>query len=283
MPTLRIAFLCGYTAKLARAGLIRDASENFVEASRLQVQLVELQQWVVTSGARVLVIFEGRDAAGKGGAIKRVMQHLNPRFAKVVALPVPSQRQQGQWYFQRYLEHLPAAGEIVLMDRSWYNRAGVEHVLGYCTPAEYERFLGQVPSIERMLVEDGIILLKYWFSVSDDEQQKRFTARLKDPIRRWKLSDTDLKSITKWADYSRAKDAMFAVTDIPEAPWWTVESDNKKSARLNMISHLLSQVPYKKVPQKKLSIPERPADNYERPPRELYKYVPDLAAELDRN
>jgi polyphosphate kinase 2 len=252
------------------------------ELARLQVQLVEMQQWVVASGARVLVIFEGRDAAGKGGAIKRVMQYLNPRSADVVALQVPSQREKSQWYFQRYLEHLPGAGEIVLMDRSWYNRAGVEHVLGYCTTDEYERFLRQVPLLERMLVEDGIILLKYWFSVSDDEQQKRFKSRLKDPMRRWKLSDTDLMSITKWENYSRAKDAMFAATDIPEAPWWTVESDNKKSARLNMISHLLGQIPYKRVAPKKLTLPERPrADKYERPAKELYKYVPDHAADLD--
>jgi polyphosphate kinase 2 len=251
------------------------------ELERLQVQLVEMQQWVVASGARVLVIFEGRDAAGKGGAIKRVMQYLNPRSAHVVALPVPNQREKSQWYFQRYLQHLPGAGEIVLMDRSWYNRAGVEHVLGYCTTDEYERFLRQVPLVERMLVEDGIILLKYWFSVSDDEQQKRFKSRLKDPMRRWKLSDTDLLSITKWESYSRAKDAMFAASDIPEAPWWTVESDNKKSARLNIISHLLTQIPYKKVAPKKLSLPARPdADKYERPARELYKYVPDHAADL---
>ena len=251
------------------------------DLERLQVQLVEMQQWVVTSGVRVLVIFEGRDAAGKGGAIKRVMQYLNPRSAHVVALSVPSQREKGQWYFQRYLQHLPTAGEIVLMDRSWYNRAGVEHVLDYCSADEYERFLRQVPMIERMIVEDGIILLKYWFSVSDEEQQKRFKSRLKDPMRRWKLSETDLLSITKWESYSRAKDAMFAATDIPEAPWWTVESDDKKSARLNMISHFLSQIPYKKVAAKKIMLPKRPgADNYERPARELYKFVPDHAADL---
>jgi polyphosphate kinase len=265
-----------------RSGPTKAAYET--ELKRLQVQLVEMQQWVVASGARVLVIFEGRDAAGKGGAIKRVTQYLNPRSARVVALPTPTQREKGQWYFQRYLKHLPAGGELVLMDRSWYNRAGVEHVLGYCTPEEYERFIGQVPSIERMLVEDGIVLLKYWFSVSDEEQQRRFKSRLKDPMRRWKLSDTDLQSIAKWEDYSRAKDAMFAATDIPEAPWWTVESDNKKSARLNMISHLLSQVPYKTVAPKKLSLPDRPrAEGYKRPARELYKYVPDHAASLDRN
>lgn len=251
------------------------------ELKRLQIELVEMQQWVVASGARVLVIFEGRDAAGKGGAIKRVMQYLNPRSAKVVALPQPSEAERGQWYFQRYIERLPSAGEMVLMDRSWYNRAGVEHVLGFCTPQQYDRFLRQVPILERLLVEDGIILIKYWFSVSDDEQQKRFKSRLKDPMRRWKLSTTDLLSITEWESYSRAKDAMFAVTDIPEAPWWTIESDDKKAARINTISHLLSQIPFKKVKQKAIVLPKRPtADDYERPARELYKYVPDRAAEL---
>ena len=253
------------------------------ELERLQIELVAMQQWVISSGARILVIFEGRDAAGKGGAIKRVMQYLNPRSARVAALPTPSERERGQWYFQRYVEHLPTAGEIVLMDRSWYNRAGVEHVLGYCTREEYERFLGQAPVMERLLVEDGILLVKYWFSVSDEEQQKRFKSRLKDPMRRWKLSKTDLQSITKWEAYSRAKDDMFKYTDIPEAPWWTIESDDKRSARLNCISHLLSQIPYEKVDPEKISLPKRPdADNYDRPARELYKYVPDRAKDLPR-
>jgi polyphosphate kinase 2 len=251
------------------------------ELERLQIELVEMQQWVVESGARILVIFEGRDAAGKGGAIKRIMEHLNPRSARVIALPKPDDREKGQWYFQRYLERLPAAGEIVLFDRSWYNRAGVEHVLGYCSSEDYEKFLHQAPILERLLVEDGIILVKYWFSVSDDEQQKRFKSRLKDPMRRWKLSETDLLSITEWEGYSRAKDAMFAVTDIPEAPWWTIESDNKKSARINAISHLLSQIPYDKVEPETIALPDRPAaDDYERPARELYKYVPDRASEI---
>jgi polyphosphate kinase 2 len=253
------------------------------ELARLQVELVAMQQWVVASGARILVICEGRDAAGKGGTIKRVMQYLNPRSARVVALPTPTEREKGQWYYQRYIERLPSAGEIVLMDRSWYNRAGVEHVLGYCTPEQYERFLHQTPIFERLLVEDGITLIKYWFSVSDDEQQKRFASRLKDPMRRWKLSETDLLSITKWEDYSRAKDDMFKVTDIPEAPWWTIESDDKRSARLNAISHLLSQVPYEKIDPPEVTLPDRPdADDYDRPARELYKYVPDHAAELPR-
>ena len=251
------------------------------ELERLQTELVEMQQWVVATGARIVVIFEGRDAAGKGGAIRRVMEYLNPRSARVVALAAPSVRERGQWYFQRYIERLPTAGEIVVMDRSWYNRAGVEHVLGYCSDEEYERFLRQVPVLERLLVEDGIILIKYWFSVSDDEQQKRFTSRLKDPMRRWKLSKTDLQSIVKWEGYSRAKDAMFQVTDIPEAPWWTVESDDKKSARINAISHLLSQIPYERREPEPIKIPDRPvSDDYVRPARELYKYVPDHAAEL---
>ncbi|MET4703678.1 polyphosphate kinase 2 [Frigoribacterium sp. UYMn621] len=251
------------------------------ELERLQVELVQMQQWVVQSGARLLVIFEGRDAAGKGGSIKRVIQYLNPRSARVAALPAPSERERGQWYFQRYIERLPAAGEIVLMDRSWYNRAGVERVLGYCTDEEYERFLKQVPVLERLLVEDGIILVKYWFSVSDEEQQKRFKSRLNDPMRRWKLSETDLKSIVEWESYSRAKDAMFKVTDIPEAPWWTIESDDKKSARLNAISHLLTQIPWDAIEPESIELPDRPtADGYERPARELYKYVPNHAARL---
>ncbi len=201
---------------------------------RLQIELVEMQQWVASSGARVLVVFEGRDAAGKGGAIKRVTQYLNPRHARVVALPKPSKTERGQWYYQRYIERLPTKGEIVLMDRSWYNRAGVERVMQYCTDAQYQTFLRQTPIVENLLIEDGIILIKYWFSVSDDEQQARFASRLEDPMRRWKLSPTDLESIIRWEDYSRAKDAMFAATDTSESPWWTIESDDKRSARLNV-------------------------------------------------
>lgn len=251
------------------------------ELQRLQVELVGMQQWVIETGARVLVIFEGRDAAGKGGAIKRIVEYLNPRAARVVALPTPSEREKGQWYFQKYIEHLPTRGEIVLMDRSWYNRAGVERVLGYCTDDEYARFLRQVPQVERMLVEDGIILIKYWFSVSDEVQQARFQSRLDDPMRRWKLSETDLFSITRWEDYSRAKDAMFEATDHVDAPWWTIESDDKRAARLNSIHHLLSRIPYERREPEKVEIPERPnADSYERPPRDEAKYVPDHAATL---
>jgi polyphosphate kinase 2 len=251
------------------------------ELERLQIELVTMQRWVNASGARVLVIFEGRDAAGKGGSIKRVMQYLNPRTARVVALTQPDEREKGQWYYQRYIEHLPTAGEIVLMDRSWYNRAGVEHVLGYCTPQQYRRFLQQTPIVERLLVDDGIILVKYWFSVSDAEQERRFKSRLKDPMRRWKLSDTDLLSITKWEDYSRAKDDMFELTDTADAPWFTVESDDKRAARLNTINHLLSIVPYEQVSPEPVKIPPRPkADNYERPPRENFEQVPDHAAKV---
>ena len=251
------------------------------ELERLQVELVAMQRWIVSSGTRVLILFEGRDAAGKGGAIKRIVQYLNPRAARVVALSQPSEREKGQWYFQRHIEHLPSSGEIVMMDRSWYNRAGVERVMGYCTDEEYERFLAQVPVVEKMLVDDGIILIKYWFSVSDKEQQKRFRSRLKDPMRRWKLSETDLQSITRWEDYSRAKDAMFDATDSDHAPWWTIESDDKRAARLNAINHLLSQVAYETAEPDPVKIPDRPdAEDYVRPPQEAQRFVPDHAASL---
>jgi polyphosphate kinase 2 len=251
------------------------------ELKRLQVELVEMQQWVAATGARVLVIFEGRDAAGKGGAIKRVVQYLNPRHSRVVALPKPSKKERGQWYFQRYIERLPTKGEIVLMDRSWYNRAGVERVMDYCSEEQYQAFLRQCPIVERLLIEDGIILVKYWFSVSDEEQQSRFASRLDDPMRRWKLSPTDLESILRWEDYSRAKDAMFAATDTSESPWWTIESDDKRSARLNVIAHLLSSIPYQRLELDDVSIPDRPdANDYKRPPVEQFRYVPDIAARL---
>ncbi|PJJ57841.1 polyphosphate kinase 2 [Mumia flava] len=252
------------------------------ELKRLQAELVEMQAWVQHSGARIVVIFEGRDAAGKGSTIKRVTEYLNPRVARIVALPAPTERERSQWYFQRYVAHLPAAGEIVLMDRSWYNRAGVEHVMGYCTNEEYHRFLHQAPIFERMLVEDGIILLKYWFSVSDVEQEKRFRSRADDPMRRWKLSPNDLASITRWEDYSRAKDVMSVHTDIPSAPWYEVESDDKRRSRINMIAHLLSQVPWRPVEREDIAIPERPTSHgYERPPRDPSTLVPDHAATLE--
>ncbi|WP_369249513.1 polyphosphate kinase 2 [Streptomyces sp. R41] len=251
------------------------------ELLRLQTELVKLQEWVRADGARLVVVFEGRDAAGKGGTIKRVSEHLNPRIARTVALPKPTERERTQWYFQRYVEHLPAAGEIVLFDRSWYNRAGVERVMGFCTKEEHQLFLRQCPIFERMLVEEGILLRKYWFSVSDAEQQKRFRRRLKDPTRRWKLSPMDLESITRWEAYSRAKDEMLVHTDISEAPWFVVESDDKRRARLNMIAHLLGSVPYQEVPPPVLELPPRPpSTGYVRPPRDLQTYVPDYAAGL---
>ncbi|MBD0741358.1 polyphosphate kinase 2 [Streptomyces sp. CBMA152] len=261
------------------AALPRKAYER--ELLRLQTELVKLQEWVRATGARLVVVFEGRDAAGKGGTIKRVAEHLNPRVARIVALPKPTERERTQWYFQRYVEHLPAAGEIVLFDRSWYNRAGVEHVMGFCTQEEYQRFLRQCPIFERMLVEDGILLRKYWFSVSDTEQQDRFRRRLEDPLRRWKLSHMDLESITRWETYSRAKDDMLVHTDIREAPWYVVESDDKRRARLNTIAHLLASVPYEEAAPQVLRLPQRPpSTGYERPPRNLQHYVPDHTAHL---
>jgi polyphosphate kinase 2 len=251
------------------------------ELYRLQAELVKLQEWVRLEGLRVVVIFEGRDAAGKGSAIKRVAEYLNPRVAQIVALPTPTERQRTQWYFQRYVDHLPAAGEIRLFDRSWYNRAGVEHVMNFCTPAEYDRFLYQAPIFENLLIEDGIILRKYWFSVSDEEQERRFKSRLEDPMRQWKLSPMDLDSITRWEDYSRAKDEMLVHTDTAESPWFVVEADDKRRARLNMIHHLLSTIPYEQVMRPPLELPHRPkSSGYVRPPRDLSSYVPDYAASL---
>ncbi|MBA2810623.1 polyphosphate kinase 2 [Streptomyces sp. KM273126] len=251
------------------------------ELRRLQTELAKLQGWVRAEGARLVVVFEGRDAAGKGGTIKRVSEYLNPRVARTVALPKPTERERTQWYFQRYVEQLPAGGEIVLFDRSWYNRAGVEHVMGFCTKEEHQLFLRQCPIFERMLVEDGILLRKYWFSVSDDVQEERFRRRLEDPTKRWKLSAMDLESISRWEAYSRAKDEMMVHTDIAEAPWYVVESDDKRRARLNMIAHLLSTVPYHEVPPTVLDLPPRPpSTGYERTPRDLQTYVPDHAATL---
>src|SRR3954447_19772956 len=251
------------------------------ELFRLQAELVSMQEWVREERARVLVLFEGRDAAGKGSAIKRVTEYLNPRVARIVALPAPTERQRGQWYFQRYVEQLPAAGEIALFDRSWYNRAGVERVMGYCTPEEYRRFLHQCPTFERMLVEDGIVLRKYWFSVSDEEQERRFRRRLADPLTAWKFSPNDLLTRDKWVEFSRAKDEMFVHTDIPEAPWWVVEAEDKRTARLNMIPHRLAWAPYDPPSAPPVELPPRPpAEDYLRPPRELFRHVPDHVATL---
>ncbi|WP_084703929.1 polyphosphate kinase 2 [Phaeacidiphilus oryzae] len=262
--------------------LPRAAYES--ELGRLQAELVTMQEWVKAEGVRLVVVFEGRDAAGKGSTIKRVTEYLNPRVARIAALPAPTERERSQWYFQRYVEHLPAAGEIVLFDRSWYNRAGVEHVMGFCTKEEYWRFLHQCPVFERMLIEDGILLRKYWFSVSDAMQEERFRKRAEDPMRRWKLSPMDLESLTRWEEYSRAKDEMFVYTDTPESPWFVVESDDKRRARINMIAHLLSTVPYRAVERPVLKIPERPpANGYQRPPRDLQTYVPDHAETVARS
>ena len=252
------------------------------ELFRLQTELVRLQEWVRAEGIRVVVIFEGRDGAGKGGAIKRVTEYLNPRFARIAALPAPTDRERGQWYFQRYVAHLPTKGEIVLFDRSWYNRAGVEKVMGFCTPQEHALFLRQTPSFEQMLIDDGIVLRKYWFSVSEDEQLRRFEARRSDPVRQWKLSPIDLESLYKWEDYSRARDEMLVHTDKPSSPWYLVESDIKKHARLNMIAHLLSTIEYRTVKIPKVKLPSRPirTGDYQRPPRELSTYVDDHVATL---
>lgn len=278
----------GASGKAGKAKSHRPAGARLSEAVykaelfRLQTELVKLQEWVRHSGARLVVIFEGRDAAGKGGAIKRITEYLSPRVARIAALPVPTDREHGQWYFQRYIAHLPTKGEIVLFDRSWYNRAGIEKVMGFCTPQEYALFLRQTPIFEQMLIDDGILLRKYWFSVSEAEQLRRFKARLHDPVRRWKLSTVDLESVYRWEDYSRAKDEMMVHTDTPVSPWYVVESDIKKHARLNMIAHLLSTIPYHDVAPPKVKLPRHPvvSENYQRPPRELSTYVDDYAATL---
>ena len=244
---------------------------------QLQVELVKMQYWLKHVGYRVVVIFEGRDAAGKGGVIKRIAEPLNPRGCRVVALGTPSDREKTQWYFQRYVQHLPAAGEIVLFDRSWYNRAGVERVMGFCTEAEYQEFMQSCPEFERMLVCSGIVLLKYWFSVSDEEQERRFLSRSQDLARRWKLTPMDLESRQRWVEYSKAKDAMFAHTNIPQAPWFTIEADDKKRSRLNCIHHLLSKVPYEDMTPPPLELPSRPPDDdYVRAPRNEQFFVPQV-------
>ncbi|MBF0238923.1 MAG: polyphosphate kinase 2 [SAR324 cluster bacterium] len=251
-----------------------DALQN------LYVELVKLQYWVKQQGLKVVVLFEGRDAAGKGGTIKRLTEPLNPRGCRVVALGTPSDREKTQWYFQRYVEHLPGAGEIVIFDRSWYNRAGVERVMGFCSDLEYREFLRSCPEFERMLVRSGIILLKYWFSVSDEEQEKRFQERASNPLKRWKLSPMDLESRDKWEDYSKAKDEMFFYTDIKEAPWYVVESDDKRMARLSCISHVLNTIRYKDIMPQPIELPKRVASTgtYQRPPKDQQNMVPYYTA-----
>ncbi len=245
------------------------------ELARLQIELVRLQEWIKHEGLKVVVLFEGRDAAGKGGVIKRISQSLNPRVCKVVALGTPTDREKTQWYFQRYVPHLPAAGEMVLFDRSWYNRAGVEHVMDFCTEKQYREFMRTCPEFERMLIRSGIVLVKYWFSVSDEEQERRFQSRIDDPTKRWKLSPMDLESREKWLEYSKAKDEMFKYTDTKQAPWFVVPADNKKIARLNCISHLLSTIDYKEVEHEIIELPPRKMDKgYIRPPFTDQTFVP---------
>ena len=258
-----------------RLKMKRKAYEK--ELERLQIELVELQEWIKHKELKVVVIFEGRDTAGKGGTIKRITDRLNPRIVRVVALGVPTEKEKTQWYFQRYVAHLPAAGEMVLFDRSWYNRANVERVMGFCTDDEYWEFLRSCPEFERMLVRSGIILIKYWLSVNDEEQERRFKARINDPLRQWKLSPMDVESYARWVDYSRAKDQMFKYTDIKQAPWYNVNADIKKHARLNVISHLLSMIPYTELEQEPFEMPERQDDvGYVRPPFEDLTFIPEV-------
>jgi polyphosphate kinase 2 len=245
------------------------------ELERLQRELVKLQEWVRHEGLRVCVLFEGRDAAGKGGTIKRIVERTNPRVVRVVALDKPTERERTQWYFQRYVAHLPSAGEVVLFDRSWYNRAGVERVMGFCTDDEYHEFLRSCPEFEDLLIRSGMVLVKYWFSVGDEEQERRFQERIANPQKRWKLSPMDLESRARWGDYSRAKDTMFAHTDTATSPWWVVNADDKRRARLNCISHLLSTVPYQDLTSEPIELPVRPHDDYRRPKLTHYSFVPE--------
>jgi len=254
-----------------------DREEYEADLLKLQVELVKLQEWIKHAGLRVAVIFEGRDAAGKGGTIKRITEHLNPRAVSIAALGTPTERERTEWYFQRYVPYLPAAGEMVLFDRSWYNRAGVERVMGFCSEDEVWEFFRTCPEFERMIIRSGVMLLKYWFSVSDEEQEKRFQSRLKDPLKVWKLSPMDLESRLRWVEYSQAKDEMFSYTDTKDSPWWVVNADDKRRARLNMIHHLLSQIPYEDVTQKDLKLGERPPDKgYVRPPMDSQTFVPEV-------
>jgi polyphosphate kinase 2 len=256
------------------APIVLSKHEYEKELARLQTELVRMQEWVVAQGLRVVVLFEGRDTAGKGGTIKRIIERLNARNCRVVALGTPTERERTQWYFQRYVQHLPAGGEIVLFDRSWYNRAGVERVMGFCTGEELDEFFRTCPQLERALVRSGTILVKYWLSLSDDEQERRFTERINNPGKRWKLSPMDLEARARWVDYAEAKDEMFSYTDIREAPWNVVDADDKKTARLNVISHLLSQVPYADVPHDRVELPPRQQRSYSRPPIDSQTWVP---------
>jgi len=280
-----LAFTVAIQSKKLHARVLEVARENIMknkayekELARLHVELVKLQEWIKESGMKVVVVFEGRDAAGKGGVIKRIIEPLNPRVCRVVALGKPTEREKTQWYFQRYVPHLPAAGEIVLFDRSWYNRGGVERVMGFCTDEEYHEFLRSCPEFERMLVRSGIVLIKYWFSVSDEVQEQRFQARVKDPTKHWKLSPMDIEARNRWVEYSQAKDEMFALTDIKQAPWFVVDADVKKKARINCINHLLGMFQYENVTPEKPHLPKRkvPKLSYVRPPLSDQNFVPDV-------
>jgi polyphosphate kinase len=251
------------------------------ELLECQVELVKLQKWIIEKNLKLVVIFEGRDAAGKGGTIQRITQHLNPRHCKIAALPTPTDKEKTQWYFQRYVAHLPSAGEMVMFDRSWYNRAGVERVMGFCSDDEYWEFLRAVPQFENMLIKSGIILIKYWFSVSDEEQEKRFKDRINNPTKRWKLSDMDMESRRRWNEYSKAKDLMFQHTDVPYSPWYVVESDIKRNARINCMTHLLNQIDYKELKPREIKLPSKQEDNdYVRTPYDRQKIVPDVASRM---
>jgi polyphosphate kinase 2 len=265
--------------KIEKSGARKKIGRKFYERElgRLQIELVKLQEWIKNKGLKIVVIFEGRDAAGKGGTIKRITESLNPRICRVEALGTPTEREKTQWYFQRYVARLPAAGEMVLFDRSWYNRAGVERVMGFCSDEEYLEFLRSCPEFERMLVRSGIVLIKYWFSVSDEEQEARFQARLLDPTKRWKLSPMDLASRAKWVDYSKAKDEMFCYTDIKQAPWYVVNADSKRRARLNCIRHLLSMIPYEDLTPQRIELPPRQKEEgYVRPPLSDQNFIPEV-------
>ncbi|MFA4924147.1 MAG: polyphosphate kinase 2 [Ignavibacteriaceae bacterium] len=279
-------------SKLSKKELLKEESESLEqekellkvdkkfyedELDRLSIELVKFQEWVKQEGLKVVAIFEGRDAAGKGGTIKAITQFLNPRICRVVALGTPTEKEKSQWYFQRYIPHLPAAGEMVFFDRSWYNRAGVEKVMGFCTDDEYKEFLRSCPEFERMIIRSGIILIKYWFSVSDEEQEKRFQARINNPTKNWKLSPMDLESRSRWVEYSKAKDEMFASTDIKQAPWYVVNADNKKKARLNCITHFLNLIPYQEIKHEKIELPPRQDETgYIRPPITDQSFVPEV-------
>ena len=254
-----------------------ERNRYFRDLLRLQAELIKLQDWVVETGSRIVVLFEGRDAAGKGGAIKRITQRLNPRVCRVAALPAPTERERSQWYFQRYVAHLPAGGEIILFDRSWYNRAGVERVMGFCTDEQYEEFFRSVPEFERMLIRSGMRLLKYWFSITDQEQESRFQARISDPLKQWKLSPMDVESRRRWEDYTKAKEAMLQRTHTTDSPWWIVQAVDKKKARLNCIDHLLKQVPYREVPKPTVTLPPRVHHaDYHRSPVPKDMFVPEV-------